>query len=146
MNAHITDPTAITDFLLAGRAVFTLKSKKTDRHYTYKVSRLKKHVPVLWFVNLMTGPDTFVYIGILEKRNPMKPDVAVFRTTGKTKNPDAPSVKGFDWFSQQVFGEGARLDQVECWHEGRCGRCSRPLTDPQSIASGIGPICRTKGI
>ena len=32
----------------------------------------------------------------------------------------------------------------EVWHEGRCGRCARKLTDPTSIASGFGPECITK--
>ena len=30
---------------------------------------------------------------------------------------------------------------LEVWHEGRCGRCNRALTVPESIASGIGPEC-----
>lgn len=29
--------------------------------------------------------------------------------------------------------------------EGRCRRCNSPLTHPQSIASGLGPICAEKG-
>jgi hypothetical protein len=27
------------------------------------------------------------------------------------------------------------------WHEGRCGRCGRKLTVPESIESGFGPEC-----
>src|ERR1700752_4765990 len=34
--------------------------------------------------------------------------------------------------------------KAEIWHEGTCGRCARPLTDPQSIARGIGPECASK--
>ena len=30
---------------------------------------------------------------------------------------------------------------VEVMHDGRCGRCGRPLTHPDSIQAGIGPIC-----
>jgi hypothetical protein len=29
-------------------------------------------------------------------------------------------------------------------HCGRCGRCGHPLTDPVSIARGLGPTCATK--
>jgi hypothetical protein len=28
--------------------------------------------------------------------------------------------------------------------EGKCSVCSRPLSDPESIAAGIGPVCRAK--
>lgn len=27
---------------------------------------------------------------------------------------------------------------------GNCGRCNRPLTDPASVAAGIGPVCATR--
>jgi hypothetical protein len=32
-------------------------------------------------------------------------------------------------------------DGVVIWHEGRCGRCGRRLTVPESIESGYGPEC-----
>ena len=33
---------------------------------------------------------------------------------------------------------------AEYMHEGTCRRCNRTLTDPESIRSGIGPICAGK--
>jgi hypothetical protein len=30
---------------------------------------------------------------------------------------------------------------LEVWHEGRCGRCGRALTVPESVERGIGPEC-----
>src|ERR1019366_4832357 len=30
---------------------------------------------------------------------------------------------------------------LEVWHEGKCGRCGRKLTVPESIERGIGPEC-----
>jgi hypothetical protein len=30
---------------------------------------------------------------------------------------------------------------IEIWHEGRCGKCGRTLTVPDSIANGLGPEC-----
>jgi hypothetical protein len=37
--------------------------------------------------------------------------------------------------------EGILGATLEFWHEGRCGRCGRRLTVPDSIASGYGPEC-----
>lgn len=34
--------------------------------------------------------------------------------------------------------------EAELAGAGRCKRCGRPLTDPESIAAGIGPDCRSK--
>ncbi|MGQ4872128.1 MAG: DUF6011 domain-containing protein, partial [Candidatus Thorarchaeota archaeon] len=30
-------------------------------------------------------------------------------------------------------------EKVRIWHEGKCGRCGRRLTVPESIESGYGP-------
>lgn len=38
----------------------------------------------------------------------------------------------------------APLLRVEFWHEGRCGRCGHRLTVPESIETGLGPICAEK--
>lgn len=150
MSARMEDPTAIMEFMLAGKAVFSLKSARTGQHFTYQVSRAKDNgkegTPLTWFVGLLTGPDNgadYTYIGIIRARG--NGDVPKFRTTAKTQNPESPSVRGFHWFTRQVFEDGSQLDQVECWHAGRCGRCKRLLTDPESIKTGIGPVCRSKG-
>jgi hypothetical protein len=43
------------------------------------------------------------------------------------------------------LSEGEMPPLTEIWHEGRCGRCGRKLTVPDSIAIGIGPDCLTRG-
>jgi hypothetical protein len=55
--------------------------------------------------------------------------------------PDAPSAKAFAWLFPKLAA-GAKLDDlVELYHEGRCGRCGRTLTVPESVATGFGPNC-----
>jgi hypothetical protein len=34
-----------------------------------------------------------------------------------------------------------KMPNLEIWHEGRCGRCGRKLTVPESIHNGYGPEC-----
>jgi hypothetical protein len=36
------------------------------------------------------------------------------------------------------------LNGCEVYHEGRCGRCNRKLTVPESIETGLGPECASK--
>lgn len=54
------------------------------------------------------------------------------------------------WSAQQavlhaIAGAGAKAASIRYGQElGRCGVCNRTLTDADSIASGIGPVCASK--
>ena len=120
----MTDREAIANFLLAGRAVCTLRSQSTGHHYTYKVTLADKRDEASpwdnWFVANLTGAnEDYTYIGMLGRNGTGRP---FFKTTAKTQNPEGANVKGFDWFVRQLFG-GDSIEQVEFFHEGRCGRC-----------------------
>lgn len=130
-------------FALAGRAVFTLRSRKTGARFTYRVEitdRAKfKNLGEAWFVSVLTGPDNgqdYKYMGYV-RRTPTGWEL-------KKQKPAAAS----SWDAlRYVFGalNAQRLDvaftNLEAWHEGRCGKCARALTVPESIESGIGPVC-----
>ena len=138
-------------FMLAGKAFFTLRSTKTGNRFTYKVVRATDkdtNEPInLWFVSFLTGPDNwanYTYIGVI--REVVKaPSISVyeFHTSQKSKLPvDAPPCKAIiyviDCLQSRPDAPGA-----EIWHAGRCGRCGRMLTVPESIASGFGPECES---
>lgn len=125
-------------FALAGKATFTLRSKRTGQRFTFKVSASDDGA--LHFVSLMTGSDneeSFQYLGIIRDRG----NGPAFQRTAKSRiSADAPSAKAFAWFWHHVAARKA-MPEIEFWHEGRCGRCNRKLTVPESIASGFGPEC-----
>ena len=133
----------IKDFMFAGNARLTLVSKNTGARYTYRIRQPKnrpgatfaKRVP--HFVQVLTGPDNaenYKYIGTLF-------DKAVFAYGAKsTIHRDAPSIRVFEWFWGRVTAQFLP-SSLEVWHEGRCGRCGRALTVPESIERGIGPEC-----
>jgi hypothetical protein len=142
----ITDPRAVRRFATAGNARITLRSKKSGKHYTYKVAVGKPKAgktvdPDLFFVSLLTGPDNltnYSYIGILKMSN-----VDAFRTTPASKLPaSAEPVKAVRFFCEKVLRGGVIPEDLEIRHEGRCGKCSKVLTHPESIDCGIGPDCR----
>ncbi|MDP3774543.1 MAG: DUF6011 domain-containing protein [Gemmatimonadales bacterium] len=134
------DTSAIRDFLFAGRAVFTIESAKTRAWYTYRVRAGKKdrgYASPRWFVDVLTGPsntDNFTYMASLDERGNLYP------ARGKEK---APSILALGWFLRQLDGKSLP-PSVTFHHEGRCGRCGRTLTTPDSTASGLGPECRAK--
>ena len=134
-------------FLLAGKARFTLVSRKTRTRFTYQVRTPKgaEEGAGPWFVSLLNGSDNqadYTYMGSVF---PDPKTGFVFRATrGSKVSSEAPSFRAFGWVFSRL-AEGAKIDDlVEVWHEGRCGRCGRVLTVPSSIASGLGPECAEK--
>lgn len=128
-------------YVLAGNATVTIRSTTTGQRFTYQVTQSASRpgdrpgtMPV-WFVALLTGPDNerdWTYLGTIFADG--------FRLTRKSRaGTDAPSVVAFTWWSRHW--EDAR---VEVWHEGTCGRCGRTLTVPESIETGLGPVCAEK--
>ena len=154
MRGQLTTVNEILAFMLAGNATLTLQSR-SGKHYTYEVKRAKNrkdgpaNAPLRWFVSLLSGPDNtadYTYIGLLEQLQERN-KVLSFRLTSKSRlGQDTAPVAGFSWFVRQLVAEDREKlkEQIAVFHEGRCGKCGRMLTDPVSIQLGIGPICRAR--
>lgn len=121
---------------------FTVMSAQTGEHRTFKIVPARNNKP-RW-VMLMTGPDnenSFTSFALINDDNR---HIRVFvKYRGAPGNPS-------------IYEEYARL--LECMLkrendefytergytiEGskRCARCGRKLTEPQSLVTGIGPVC-----
>ena len=90
-------------------------------------------------MKLLNGPDNYenyVFLGTIF------PDG--FRHGRKSNiTESAPSSKAFSWF-YGLLAEGRVSEHIEVWHEGKCGRCGRKLTVPESISIGMGPECSAR--
>jgi hypothetical protein len=98
-------------------------------------------------VDVMTGSDNEVaysFTGSLRG--------STLRISPKSKCPDAKAKMAkavLDWTLARIEGghplSGTKPDgtpfSVRCLHEGRCACCGRKLTVPESIDTGIGPVC-----
>lgn len=144
MEAHTIDEDQVAPFVLAGRAVFTLRSRRTGARFTYKISKARKertHDKTCWFVSVLTGPGNesdYSYLGYI--RGERFTFQFTFQPNRSNVGATAPSVQAITWFLGRLFA-GRDLPDLEVWHEGRCGRCGRTLTVPESISSGFGPEC-----
>lgn len=125
----ITEPRQINTFTFAGRALFTLKSRKTENRFTYKVKASKDKK--VFFVSVKID-SSFVYLGYI--KDYARTEV-IWTQKSKVQN-DSKEFVSFKWFLNHIGHEA-----IEFWHEGRCGHCSKKLTVPESIATGIGPVC-----
>jgi hypothetical protein len=131
-------------FALAGNAIITLQSLKTGAHFTYKVTKANPEKSAAkgyansdetYFVKVLAGGSAdegeWIYLGMIRNGT-------FALTKASSRFLDAPSYKAFlyFWRSRQLPTE------LVVRHEGRCGRCGRTLTVPESIDLGIGPDCR----
>jgi hypothetical protein len=131
-------------FLLAGRALYTVDNGSGE-HYTFKV-RLKKgewngKPSETYFVQVKApgGPWPYQYIGILN------PDTGHIKCTSKSAF--LPGTKEYDvaaWSTQVVIRGTMIPSNYDVRHAGKCGKCAKTLTDPESIERGIGPECWKK--
>jgi hypothetical protein len=135
-RAELVDAAATVRFMLAGNAHVTFQSRRTGTRFTYRIQQgeaLPNRKPP-HFVAILTGPDHYEYLGCIWGRRAyahgQKSRVAI----------DAPSAVAFAW-AWAKLSAGQMPPELEVWHEGRCGKCGRRLTTPESCATGLGPIC-----
>jgi hypothetical protein len=142
------------EFVTGGKATFTIEvandfatKNELKPHYTFKVKKKEANgnYPEAYFVSLLTGPDnenSFSYLGVLN------PNAGEVRLTAKSRlQDDSMVVKILKrtlarlWANQ---GEEIAKAGFDVHHEGKCGRCGRKLTVPESVKSGFGPECAGK--
>lgn len=131
----IVDAADALTFAFGGRARFTLVSQKTGKRYTFRISKAKDNDD-MFFVNLLVGQNNetdYEYLGFVKQ--PRRALIA-----GRKGNPNHPAFIALDWALANMDA-GSIPEQLEFWHEGRCARCGRALTDPASIEAGFGPEC-----
>jgi hypothetical protein len=129
-QAQLTEHEAIKAYLAGGKATFTLVSRKTGARFTYR-ARKGDHTT---FYELLIGPDnteSYLYIGH-----------AATSHLAPSNSVPSPSKAALTWFLRRLHQDGD-LSDIEFWHSGRCSKCGRLLTDPESIRAGMGPKCRS---
>lgn len=120
----------IRGFILGGYSEFTI-FQEPDKRYKYKIKANDEKT--LWFVHINNKYQGFI------KRGYQKYAFYV----GKKGNPnyDTNAINGLLW----VINRGDNLpDVVKVYHHGKCSVCGRKLTDPVSLAYGVGPTCRER--
>lgn len=126
-------------FFYAGKSIITLRNLESGNRYTYKITAPKDQDPKkpIFFVKVMTGSDnenSYTFLGTIF-------DFVNYKHSQKS------SLKADDVRARVIAGflkfvnNNVLPKSVEAWHEGRCGKCGKKLTVPESVYSGLGPIC-----
>lgn len=144
LRGRLKTLSALKDYISGGNATLTTVSLKTGQRLTLKFKRPKEEggardrTPI--WVRLLTGPDNesnYTFLGTI-----WLPDFYYVIGRHSSIGEDAPSQKLTKWLSGILaMNLEKSMEQAEFWHEGRCGRCGRTLTVPESIDSGFGPEC-----
>lgn len=119
--------------------IITMRSLRTGEHRTFRVWTQKDDatfLPGCRLVGMLTGSD----------------NESDYRSFGQVvhdgqirlwrKHADE---RFYQWVAMALMHPERVTEQVEFSFEGRCRRCDRLLTTPESVASGLGPTCREKG-
>ena len=134
-QVHLIDKANAIRFMLAGKATFTVVREATDTHMAYTVRRTSWSDDEYWVFTCGK------YLGMIKDEG----ERTHLRRTKKSKfKADTPQFRILDWTITALKHGWEKLDEIELWHAGHCCRCGAELTTPESIADGIGPVCKKK--
>ena len=131
------------NFIFAGRSVFTLENRESGKYITFKVKEVKKQgkvIPGQFSIQckaLGDGNYGYEFMGFMNTiRKEFRP-----RFLGIKEH---VGFKTFIWILQNFERLEDFGDKMHMYHEGACCKCGMPLTTPESIEKGIGPICEER--
>lgn len=127
MTVDILNP---RQFILGGKAEFTLKNTNTDVSYQYRVNKKGN----LYFINVRSDSHKlWKYAGFLnENFNFIRGNKGMFQCS-------SPQIKGILYALKHT----EKLNEpMVMYHHGKCACCGKKLTDEESVRLGIGPTCR----
>lgn len=124
--------------------IYTVKSSKTGDHRTFKIhtqAKDAKFAPGKRIVSLLTGPentadDSYTGFAFIDDGG-----VQVWRSKAEG-NPIWKTYADMLWSLALDGGLSPWADKgFTIMASGTCLRCNRTLSTPESISSGLGPIC-----
>jgi hypothetical protein len=136
----MTETTPLPFNLETHNGVITIANPATGGHRTIAIRTQKadaKFAPGERIVSLLSGPDNEAdYRGFaFLKRN----RVLVWKSKRATA---AGSRSVLEYLADMLERPAVYIERGITYHfEGRCRVCNRKLTTPESIESGIGPVC-----
>lgn len=141
--AEITDYRWFLAPEVGHKATFTISS--AAKHFTFVIkalpARSKPNAKTL-LLSVLTGSDnetSYSYVGILAQDEHRPP--TIITTRGSKVTQDAQSVRSLLWTLNKIKLGQELPEGYSCQHSGKCCRCGRKLTTPESITLGIGPVC-----
>ena len=119
-------------YMLGGRAIVTITSNKTNKHFTYKITVANNnHQRYFVWVRTKNGYQFMLTLDYNGRR---------IRYSRKGMPKEYFLVKAFKWAWGHLFNNSMPI-AMSIYRYNICCRCGRKLTDPKSIKAGVGPEC-----
>lgn len=124
------------DYTHGGNATVTLTSLKTDKYFTYTLTRSPWSCPgeTSYFVWYMGKNKKRSYVGMI---NPKR----YFRFTKRSMPRYYITSAAFVWIWRFITNMKRLPTTAALYRFNECGRCGKKLTTPESIKKGFGPCC-----
>ena len=145
-ETHKLQNSNLKNFIFAGNATFTVLNEATGNRFTFKVRNANykksdsKVISNIFYVSVLTGQDNnsaYTFLGtFFGGKN------EAYRHSVKSKiTVNAGSNKVADWFFNSFLKNPNGYSTIKVYHSGKCGKCGKKLTTPESVESGLGPYC-----
>jgi hypothetical protein len=143
-ESNLLTSETLKSFIFAGTAIFTTVNEKTGNRFTFRVrkagwgtSNVRSDI---FYVSVLTGSDNqscYTFLGTFFGGSNQ-----LYRHSPKSRiSSSAISNRVIEWFFQHYIKNPSIYTTVKNYHSGKCGKCGRKLTTPDSIKSGLGPQC-----
>ena len=129
------------EFILAGNSYFTAQSDKSKNHLTFKVTKCEDKE--MFFVAVCNTYDGYMFIGNLYA-NIERTSFNFVKSKKLKEDKDQLSIIVFKFIIDNYLLPGIVRtfpNTMTFYHHGKCGKCGRVLTTPESIKRGLGPFC-----
>lgn len=144
---HELTSETLKNFIFAGNAIFTVINETTGNRFTFRIrkagwgtSNVKSDI---FYVSVLTGSDNNTCYSFLGSYFAGKSQM--YHHSPKSKiGASAHSNKVIDWFFNFYTKNPNLYSTVKVYHSGKCGKCGKKLTTPDSIKSGLGPYCSNR--
>ena len=126
----------------------TVRSLVSGQHLTYRLTPQRRSaadvgVGTVVLVDLLTGPCNTTDYTLLGAVYYGRDNLEVI-TSPRAPSliaADAPSARTLCWQFGRIASGRTPAPVAEVWHDGTCARCGCPITTPESVSLGLGPIC-----
>lgn len=137
------NPLSLPVLALAGRAVLTFRNLERGTHFTVKIKQArdrKDRKIKLDHYNVtisLLGDKTqgMRYAGMMFP----KENFRIWVARGVQHDDQLAIV--FRWLVNAIRNPESLRGKVHLFHENKCCQCGQPLTHPESVYTGIGPVC-----